>query len=362
MTQSPIDRHHQPGSGPSLRRWSVLIALGCGAVLLWALLASKSLHTWWSDRAVVAIGEQSYELTPRDWRAAFERAVAARVAAEGTVMNALEEDIDALVAQAFALPRGQVTEVGDWYYSLAGTGTRSLASLADLWGHEGAAIMGQHISERLFPPDQWQPTHTALIDTLLARATVGTVDSLERMQSVLYRELSDYTLTNDAGTPSARAAPDWQLNSQVLEVLAEDSVLVASLAGTSLTALGSLATLRVMAQRRAAMTAAARLAGRGTTLQGGTACLASGPWAAVCASGVVAGTVVATEWGILKMDELAHREAFETALRQDIDRMEAQFRIALHTTLVTGLAEAFEARSASITTQFRPIDAVFGTQ
>lgn len=49
--------------------------------MLWALLDSKPLHTWWSDRAVVAIGEQSYELTPRDWRIAFERAVVARVAA-----------------------------------------------------------------------------------------------------------------------------------------------------------------------------------------------------------------------------------------------------------------------------------------
>lgn len=114
---------------------------------------------------------------------------------------------------------------------------------------------------------------------------MGTVESLEHMQSVLYHKLLDYTLTNEPGIPSARAAADWQLNSQVLEVLAEDSVLVASLTGTSLTALGS---------------------------------LASGPLAALCASGVVASTLVTTEWGILNMDELAHREAFETALLQTL--------------------------------------------
>lgn len=67
-------------------------------------------------------------------------------------MDALEEDIESLVAGAFSLPRGQVTEVGDWYYSLIGTGTRSLASLAGLWVQEGAAIMGQHITKRLFRP------------------------------------------------------------------------------------------------------------------------------------------------------------------------------------------------------------------
>lgn len=360
MTQSPTD-HPQPIAGASFRGWSALLALVGGALLVWALLDHKPWRHWWADRAVVAIGAQSYELTPRDWRAAFERAVAARVAAEGAALNALEADIEALVADAFALPRGQITEAGDWYYSLAGNGTRSLASLAGLWGNDGTAVIGQHLTEHLFPPDQWQPVHAALIATLLEHASVVSAHSLEHMQAVLHSELAEFALTEGADTLTAQAMPDWQQNSQIAGVLAEDSVLATSLTGTGLTALGSLATVRVMAQRRAAMTAAARLAGRGTTVKGGTACLASGPWAAVCASGVVAGTVVATEWGILKMDELAHRAAFEAALRQDIDRMETQFRTVLNTTLVNGLTEAFKARSADIATQFRPVDAVFGT-
>lgn len=358
MTQAPINCNRS-APGPRLWRGPALLALVSGALLVWAVLGGKPLTAWWTERAVVAVGEQTYELTHRDWRAAFERAVAARVADEGATIEALEEDIGLLVTEAFTLPRSQVSAVGDWYYSMAGTGSRGLASMAGLWGESGDVVMAQHITDRLFPEDQWAAAHSAMLATLMARTRQGSQRSLDSMQSTLHRELATYAIAAYPEASAAKAAPDWNTDSLTLTALAEDTLLVNSLAATSATALGAVATLRVVAQRRAAMTAAARLAGRSTTAKGSAACLTTGPWAPLCASGMVAATVIATEWAIMTMDERSNRADFEAALDHDIDQLEAELRTALQRALLGNLEAEFTARATQIDAQFRPIDAVF---
>lgn len=336
--------------------WSVLLAV---AVL--AALAALGLSTRWASTPVappieLRLGEVAYRLPPQAWRAALERTLGELPAAEQAALQRLSADIDRQVAEAFALPRAQVTQAADWYYSAEGQVFRLLVAGMEYVSADRG--VGERLAERLgrelFPAEAWTLAQTVLLDELTRSALAEGSQVMATARQRLQAELAPWRLEAPGATP-AFAVPEFGFDdSLLLERLRTDpavgwqAVVIPTAMVAGLTARG------------AARAAAARGVGRGAGGVGSMACIGTGPLLGVCMVTVFTGTLVAGEYALLRIDEALNRPMLERALHAEIDRLEEAVTVELQRALVDGLAAALGERRRSIEAELRPIDQILG--
>ncbi|MGY6553406.1 MAG: hypothetical protein ACXIUM_02675 [Wenzhouxiangella sp.] len=335
---------HRDRRGTLAWAWGAA-ALAVFGLLLWSVLAPDPWRLLGLQREQVVIAEVPYRVNAREWQGARGQALRALSAAEAAALQALESELDEKLAALFALPRARVGLAADWYYSPVGQAIRVGEAL-------GVDLAGRLI-ERLFPPEPWSVQQAELAAALAASAEAYVVQTGEVMLATFQRELRDRR-EHEAPSPAAPAfAFDAEQNA-FLEQLQRDPVLERQGLALATSALSALAA------RRAAQAAAARTAGRQVGAGITAGCISTGLAAWLCAGGVFGITLASTELVLMRLDEVQNREDFEAALHAELDRIEAEFAVALREAYLGALAREFAARQQTVTAQLRPIDLLFG--
>lgn len=348
----------EPGGGSaSSRTWNrqVLVALLLLAILFWWILAPNPWGWLAPGRVTVAVDDSEYQVPPRKWRQVLALSLSVMTEAERAGLLELESKIDEEVVKAFALPRQHVTTAADWYYSLGGQGVRIYLGARELLpGDTGASsLLTRELNSRLFPEKEWGELTESTLGTLIDTMQEVSQRSLDRMRETLHRELAPYRVESSVESPDIRLDLDWNANSMLATMVADDTLFERSFVGLPASAVAT------WAARRGAQVAATRLASRSLAGKAAAACLGTGPLAKLCVLGFFAGTVVVTEAAILYLDEARNRDDFEVALHADIARVEDRFKEALIHNLLGGLQAEFEARGQIIDAQIRPVDQMF---
>ena len=322
-------------------------AVGVFFLLLALVIVPEPWRPFGEPRQTVRIGDQAYSVNAREWQGARSTALRALTSAEAAALSALEAELDERLAQLFVLPREQVGVVADWYYSVPGQMIRAGSALG--------VDVGARLIERLFPPEPWSEQQAMLVAELAAAADGHLRQTGDVVLTSFHRALRD---RRQDGTPAAEVPElDFDFGSgDFLTQLEQDPALERQALAL---ATGALSTL---AARRAAQAAAARSAGRqvGTGLT--AACVSTGVAAWLCAGGVFGVTLLSTEVVLMRLDEAQNREQFEAALLAELDRIEAQFAIALREAYLGALSRSFETRQQTLQVTLRPVDVLFGLQ
>ncbi len=323
-----------------------LAAVAVFGLLLWSVLEQGHWLLLGAQRQAVVIGELSYAVNADEWQGARSTALRALSAAEADALAALEAELDARLAELFALPRAQVSGVADWYYSVPGQVVRAGSAV-------GVDVSGR-LLERLFPPEAWQAQQAELVANLAASADSHLRNSGDVLLASFHRELRDRRL--DSAPPAEAPVLEFAVSqSAVFEYLEQDPALERQALAL---ATGALSTL---AARRAAQAATARAAGRQAGAGITAACVSTGAAAWLCAAGVFGVTMLSAELVLMRLDEIQNRAEFEAALQQELDRLEAAFGVALRTAYLGALTREFHTRQASLEARLRPIDVLFAT-
>ncbi len=278
----------------------------------------------------------------------------------------LESELDGGLEVVFAAVRARLPEFADWYYSLGGEYSRlGMAALAGLNLADGDFI-ARRASALLFPADDWEEALAGLDRRMLATLEAHR----QRVRADWLAQLGDRLAAHRVPAPlhagdGTRTAP-LQLEGFIRQLVAEEQRAFA--ARVRLSSVTGGATAGVVLWRQAAARAAtatgravaARGASRGAARAGAAAtgglavCAATGPAAAGCA--LLAGAVawVATDWALLQIDELRHRDELVAALEAGLE----QLRTQMHAEVLAAydvLSRELEAReNTAITTEFRP--------
>ncbi|TGG94927.1 hypothetical protein E4656_00405 [Natronospirillum operosum] len=337
-----------------------LALLALAALLAWTLIAPDPWRLVLPERADIQLDDQTYRVSERQWRQAFARSVQALDDAEGVAVQRFEGAIAERVEAAFDTPRNRVEEAADWYYSLPGHSARALSSAGSLWGTDQDQAMAERLQDRLFPPEAWPAENEQLLDDLVGEMALLSQQTLRTLRHHVQQSLAHAQVEQTGSRPVAAnidLASDWQAEHYFLQFLQDDRLLLESSAALSASALGTIAA------RRGAQMAAARLASRGAAggmaASGLTACAATGPVAWLCGIGFFAGSLVATEWAILTLDEVRNRDTFEALLEAEINRLQAQYEQHLIIVLTEALRAEFVSRQSLLAQQVRPIDLLF---
>ena len=320
-------------------------AMGVFALLLALVVAPEPWRLFGEPRQTVRIGEQAYSLNAGEWQGARSAALRALTRAEAAALSALEAELDERLVELFVLPREQVDLVADWYYSIPGQMARAGSALG--------LDLGTRLIERLFPPEPWSEQQAMLVAELAASADGHLRQTGDVVLTSFHRELRDRRQDG----PAAVAVPELRFDfgsGDFFAQLEQDPALERQALAL---ATGALSTL---AARRAAQAAAARSAGRqvGTGLT--AACVSTGVAAWLCAGGVFGVTLLSTEVVLMRLDEAQNRDEFEAALLAELDRIEAQFAIALREVYLGALSRSFATRQQIMQDTLRPVDALFG--
>jgi hypothetical protein len=334
-------------------RWDGAAAALVAAVLLWSLLAPMPWAWIVTERTHVQVDDQVYHVTQREWRQAFEHSMSALSQGEQAALRVVEEELQRQVTKVFEMPRGNVTEVADWYYSMRGAGTRAgLAMMGWLPGSaDGPTRVAAAIGEQMFPAAEWEAAHEQLLQRLTHTMAAQAEAALQDMRRVLHAELAPRRSESVPAQQAAMRSFDLDFDqSEVYRIVSNDPVLAQG--GMAV----SVSVLTTLAARRAAQAAATRVVSRSLAAQGSIACLATGPFAWVCTGGVFTGTLLVGEYAVLRIDEARNRDELEAAFRRDLERLERAFADGLHAVYVAGMVEEFAARRSVITARVRPID------
>jgi hypothetical protein len=297
-------------------------------------------------RIVVPIENAAYHVTERQWRGAFKRSMSALSKGETIAFQAIQRDVRTQVSKAFELPRENVRDAADWYYSIPGHATRMLAPLG--------VDIAERLSSRIFPDEEWGQAQANLVSGLTEATSKHGQNAIDRMMSTLHEELESNRTDAVADGNIEPVAVDFS-DTLLLQWLQMDPALERQ--GIAIAA----SVASSAAARQAAKAAATRAAARIGATKGSVACAGTGPLAWVCVAGVFTGTLVVSEWAIVKIDEAVNRDNFEAMLLAEIERIELQMEETLRTSLTKGLAIQFEERRATINWKVRPIDLVFAS-
>jgi hypothetical protein len=305
-------------------------------VALAALVAGQPQRDWSPPpQADVVLGGEHYRLdaTQLDWLQGFTRLhfsegrEAARALLEAELGSGLDE--------IFAGVRTRLPAFADWYYSLGGEYSRlGMAALAQLNLADGEFIAGK-ATTMLFPAEEWEQALARLDRRMLATLQ----DHRQRLRARWLAELGDRLAPYRVPAPlgaAARSEP-LPLDGALGHWIADEQRALAGRIRMSTVAGGSAAVGTVLWRRAAARAASAsgrviavrgasRTAARiGASATGGLAvCAATGPAAAGCALLAGAAAWVATDWALLKVDEVQHRGDLLAALSAGLEQLQAQ--------------------------------------
>ncbi len=324
-----------------------LAALAVLGLLLWSVLAPAPWSGLVAPRIDVAVEGRAYRVPEPDWRVALAEALAVLSREEQAFVSELGERVDQRVSALFELPQAQIERVADFYYSPAGQLLRVAGALP---GEAAEARLREAVVNRLFPDDAWPDAEAAVLAEL-ARWTAGGGRAVMGATNARLHDLLAPWRRELRRSPPPPLALDVSLDeSAVYDRLLEDPALARQVVVFSTGA------LTAAAARRAAQAAAARTAGRGSAGVVGAACVSTGPFAWLCMGAVFTGSVVASEYVVLRLDEHRNRAAFEAALREDLKRMEQQVAERLHAAYTGALQRALEDSRARIRDHIRPVD------
>lgn len=324
-----------------------LAALTVLGMLLWSVLAPSPWAWLVAPRVAVAVDGRVYRVPEQAWRAALADGLAAMSAEEQAFVAELGEAVDRKVNTLFAMPRAQVEAVAEWVYSPAGQLLRVAVALP---GEHADSRLREGVIARLFPEEAWQAAEAAAMAELAAMAAFGGRQVAGAASARLHEQLAPWR-------HELRRAPAPAL---ALELDLDESFLVARLRQDPALArqgvVFATGALTAAAARRAAQAAAARAAGRGSAGMVGAACVGTGPLAWLCMGTVITGSLVASEYAVLRLDEHWNRAGFEAALHEDLARMEQQMAARLHAAYAGALRAALEDRRSAVRAHIRPVD------
>jgi hypothetical protein len=348
---------------------ALLWLLSTGALV--ALAIGQPQRSWSPPpRTEVVLGGEYYRLdAPHlEWLRSFSALhfSEGREAARGLLESELERGLD----EIFAAVRGRLPQFADWYYSLGGEYSRlGMAALAQLNRADGNFVANKAAS-MLFPTDEWEAALGGLdrrmLATLEAQQQSVRADWLAQLGERLAPQRIPAPL-RPAG--EAVRAPPLELDGFGARRLAEEQQALAgrirmssaaggAAAGTVLwrqaAARAGTATGRAIAARGASRTAAR--AGAATT-GGLAACAATGPAAAGCA--LLAGAVawVATDWALLRVDEMRHRDELLGALDAGLGALQAQMLEEVLAAYDAVTREQEASAEVAIASEFKPAQA-----
>ena len=331
----------------------LLAALALPALLFWSLLAPNPWTWIVPQRATILIDDQAYRLNGKQWRVALENSLNALTGQEQAVLAELDTEIDNTLNLMFKLPRSQVSEAADWYYSGLGQVARHWAGLRGMGNGDGYESLADNLGSRLFPEEEWSGLKNSMLNALLSKGADAGRHSLDHMNIILHKELAAYRIDGDPSGADFHLSSDWTADSGLVEIALGDTLPAHTGVAVSASALSTLAA------RRGVQVAASRAAGRGMTLKGMAACAHAGPLASLCSIGIFTGTFVVTELAILHLDESRNRDDFEAALHADLDRIEQQFRITIKDELIGGLQARFNAERGLLDEHLSPVSRMF---
>jgi hypothetical protein len=324
--------------------WYGTAAAALLTLLLWLILTPSKWNWLAPDHVDIQIDGVDYRVNESQWNQAIERSIATLPATAQAAMRSLDAEIDHRVAETFSLPRANVKNVADWYYSIPG----QVARLG--LGHSSDVIAA--IRRRTFPEEEWAPAEAKLVAKLTQSAESHFASASENFRSTLHAELAEFRIDSTLSDESLKLS--FQSNDNALLVrLKNDPALARQGIAVSSSALSSLSA------RRAAQAAAARGAARTGSAKASVACASTGPMAWVCAGGVFAATLLASEYTIFRLDEVQNRDDFESVLDSEIGRIEKQFKETLRDAIVGALSKQFVEQHSEIDMLVRPIDRIF---
>lgn len=275
---------------------------------------------------------------------------------------ALQQLTDQQIDSLFDDVRDRVPDYAAWHYSFSGGMTRSAVALMDYFSedNERAVLL---LSERLFPPRLWQQKLTDFEQTMMAEHRRQSLLLRDDMLSDLQRRLTGWE-AHPHFSRAALAVIDLDVLSDSFPVVSLKQDLALSQAGVSLAAGASAAVFslahsaRSVAQSRlaaqGAARAGARVASRGSAAGSTALCAASGPLALGCAVVVFTGVTLASEYAILKADELLSRQQLEADLLISIDALQRDLSEAYQQQLLTELRHNYEETHGRLLGQFEP--------
>lgn len=329
----------------------------------WSLLAPRPWSWITGQPQLVQLGG-TYYAVPEDRLARILRENAdwlnEDLALRFVAMQQLADDrLDSLFADA----RSRVPDYASWHYSFSGGMTRSAVAMMDYFSEDNERAV-QLLSERLFPSDVWQQKLSEFETLIAAEHRRQIVQLRDDMLSDLQRRL-----TGMEAHPHASRNAQAVINLDMLSAGLPETVLeqnrALGQAGVSLTAGASAAafsltrSLRAVAQSRAAAQGAARagarVASRSSAASGATLCAASGPLALGCAVVVFTGVTIASEYAILKADELLSRQQLEAELLTSLNALQQALSETYQQQLLTQLRQVSEEMHGQLLGQFQPV-------
>ncbi len=364
---SGISDTRQPAALPMMAnglRW--LAWLAAAGLLVWLLL-SQPQRQWQGGIAHLDVQiDGTHYRVHRDellWLEQFSalhfngHAEAAREQVAGRINSRLDQLFDQVHAR---LP-----DYADWYFSIRGEYSRmgALALSRTALLDEQAVI--NHTRKRLFPDqgfvDELEWLRRQTDGSLLRRAEQAREGWLA---TVMARLESHATAVPAPLQPSTRTLSIDALGEQLLGYQQPEFIQRISASGVTAAgvALGP-ALWRATTARSSSRAVAMRGAGRGATRAGaaagtgGLVCSPGGPLAFGCAVVAGAATWLATDWLLLRADELRNRDDLIAALEQDIQRVRAQLEADMLVAYDRAIQAQYDGMQGEVIGSFVPLRA-----
>ncbi len=354
-------RSDMPASNRAQLRLSAAVAVV--VLVSWSLLAPRPWGWLFGDLQVVQIGGTRY-VVPTDYIDKILRDNAHRLDQDlasrfVSVHRRVEVELDRLFADA----RARVPDYADWHYSFAGAMTRNAFELMDYFRADNERAV-RMVSERLFPPALWQQKlsvfEQAMADEYGRQLVLLHDDMLSDLQRRLIgREAHPHFQSDPASVINLDRLSTGRASSVLRGDVALGQSGVAVALGAGAAAFSLTQSVRTAAQSRAAAQGTARattrLASRGTAAGAGF-CAASGPLALGCAVIVFTGVALASEYALLKADELLSREQLEADLLISLAALQQASSDDYLARMLASLREASTAMHGEVVATMRPID------
>ena len=304
-----------PSSKPNLARWfwGTILAMAVLSIVL-SLMASINQRSDGGEPPANTPAANSDTTTEEKLptEATASQLDALFDAANSAALQAVSRQIDPLLGDAYAPAYGQIPNYADFHYSVVGEYSELLMAAG---GNAGAIL-----EEKMFEGLDARIQH------------VG--NRLDELFSSAF--LSAISIGGETGGFGLGPLTEQAISNATQRMAITVPIGAATIVGTKMIA----ATIAQKVAAKLAAKAAAKTGGKWISvlsgLGGGTLmCSWSGPAAPVCgiAGGIIAW--VATDYGIVKLDEMWNRDEFETELRTMIDEQKAQHRAALETAIMS---------------------------
>jgi hypothetical protein len=340
--------------------WLAVMSL---LLVCWSLLAPRPWSWLTGQSQVVQLGGTYYAL-PEDRLEKILRENAHWLDEDLAIrFVALQQLADDRLDSLFADARARVPAYASWHYSFSGGMTRSAVAMMEYFSEDNERAV-RMLSERLFPPHLWQQK--------LAEFEQGIAAEHRRQMSLLQDDiLTDLQrrLTGWEAHPHFSRDARTVINLDALSGRLPDSPLqqsralgqagVSLAAGAGAAAFSLARSVRSVAQSRVAAQGAARagarVASRGSATGGAALCASSGPLALGCAVVVFTSVTLASEYAILKADEMLSRQQLEAELLVSLDGLQLALSEAYQQQLLAEFRLASEAVHGQLLGQFQPV-------